>query len=97
MCENRRFHAFLRFNKVWIVPEKALVYENAKAGAAYIVKSKLKVMLEQDYLSMQHHNVETPLVARKKDAINGVSTDNVNALASKIVRELVIPELTRRN
>ena len=43
------------FNKVWIVPEKAVVYENAKAGTAYIVESKLKVMLEQDYLSLLNH------------------------------------------
>ena len=35
------------FNKVWIVPEKAVVYENAKAGTAYVVKSRLKVMLEE--------------------------------------------------
>ena len=41
------------FNKVWIVPEKAVVYENPKAGTAYIVESKLKVMLEQDYLSLR--------------------------------------------
>ena len=43
------------FNKVWIVPEKAVVYENAKAGAAYVVESKLKVMLEQDYLALSHN------------------------------------------
>src|SRR6202451_406294 len=43
------------FNKVWIIPEKAVVYENAKAGTAYVVESKLKVMLEQDYLSLQKH------------------------------------------
>ena len=30
------------FNKVWIVPEKAVVYENAKAGTAYVVESKIK-------------------------------------------------------
>ncbi len=30
------------FNKVWIVPEKAVVYENAKAGTVYVVESKLK-------------------------------------------------------
>ena len=29
------------FNKVWIVPDKAVVYENAKAGTAYVVESKL--------------------------------------------------------
>src|SRR5258708_34979808 len=43
------------FNKVWIVPEKAVVYENAKAGTAYVVESRLKVMLEQDYLSLEKH------------------------------------------
>src|SRR5271167_1501446 len=26
------------FNKVWIVPEKAVVYENARSGTAYIVR-----------------------------------------------------------
>src|ERR1700676_3497680 len=41
------------FNKVWIVPEKAVVYENAKPSAAYVVESKLKVMLEEDYLSSE--------------------------------------------
>src|SRR5476649_2489451 len=43
------------FNKVWIVPEKAVVYENVKAGTAYVIEAKLKVMLEQDYLSLQKH------------------------------------------
>src|SRR5471030_847553 len=45
------------FNKVWIVPEKAVVYENAKAGTAYVVESKLKVMLEQDYLALENNSV----------------------------------------
>jgi len=31
------------FNKVWIVPEQAVVFENAQEGAAYVVESKLKV------------------------------------------------------
>jgi len=31
------------------------VYEDAKSGAVYIVESKLKVMLEQDYLSLEKH------------------------------------------
>src|SRR5476649_65759 len=48
------------FNKVWIVPEKAVVYENAKAGTAYVVESKLKVMLEQDYLSLEKHTAISP-------------------------------------
>ncbi|MBF0594836.1 MAG: methyltransferase domain-containing protein, partial [Candidatus Omnitrophica bacterium] len=38
------------FNKVWIMPAKAVVYENATADTAYVVESRLKVMLETDYL-----------------------------------------------
>jgi len=47
------------FNKVWIVPEKAVVYENVKAGTAYVVESKLKVMLEQDYLALEKNQSPT--------------------------------------
>jgi len=41
------------FNKVWIVPDKAVVYENG--GTAFVLENHLKVMLEQDYLSLQKH------------------------------------------
>jgi len=73
------------FNKVWIVPEKAVVYENAKAGTAYVVESKLKVMLEQDYLSLQKHEGISALPQVK----------DTNQLGSQIVREIVIPQLTK--
>jgi ubiquinone/menaquinone biosynthesis C-methylase UbiE len=65
------------FNKVWIVPEKAVVYENAKAGTAYVVESKLKVMLEQDYLSLRKHG------------------QTLSSLGSEIIRQIIIPELTK--
>ncbi|MBF0593455.1 MAG: hypothetical protein HQL22_00650 [Candidatus Omnitrophica bacterium] len=39
------------FNKVWIIPDKADVYENTPAATAYIISSHLKVMLETDYLA----------------------------------------------
>jgi len=71
------------FNKVWIVPEKAVVYENAKAATAYVVESKLKVMLEQDYLSLQkHEGIEGDVKLQGKET---------NQLGSQIVREIVIP------
>ena len=72
------------FNKVWIVPEKAVVYENAQAGIAYVVESKLKVMLEEDYLALNKNTI-----AAKE------GTQEVSALGSQIVREVVIPQLTR--
>ncbi len=77
------------FNKVWILPEKAVVYENAKAGTAYVVESKLKVMLEQDYLSLEKHE---GIQATQRNQPNAVQP---SALGSQIVREIVIPELTR--
>jgi len=84
------------FNKVWIVPEKAVVYENAKAGTAYVVESKLKVMLEQDYLALSHSVIAS-------EAKQSLSTDiptkagiqDTSLLGSQIIREIVIPQLTK--
>ena len=92
------------FNKVWIVPEKAVVYENAKAGTAYVVEAKLKVMLEQDYLSMSKHaGVRVP-EGGASPASAGFGEHagetrgqdpNISSLGSQIIREIVIPELTK--
>ncbi len=94
------------FNKVWIVPEKAVVYENAQAGTAYVVESRLKVMLEEDYLALEHSSQGrvlssvTPIVL--VPARDGgppprppAPRQDINALGSQIVREIVIPELTK--
>jgi len=73
------------FNKVWIVPDKAVVYENAKAGTAYVVESSLKVMLEEDYLASRK-NKETP---------TGLPKAGQNVGASQVIREVILPELER--
>src|SRR5882672_274307 len=39
------------FNKVWIVGEKASVFE--RNNTAYVVESHLKVMLEEDYVALE--------------------------------------------
>lgn len=44
------------FNKIWIVPETAEVYE--KDGLALIKKSKLKVLSEADYLALSKASEE---------------------------------------
>ncbi|MFH0754475.1 MAG: TolC family protein, partial [Candidatus Omnitrophota bacterium] len=73
------------FSKVWVVPEKAVVYE--QKGAAVIAQSKLTVMLDEDYLTM------------KKRMIAGASVtggdDQVNQVYLRIAREIIIPELER--
>ena len=91
------------FNKVWIVPGKVVVYENAKAGTAYVVESKLKVMLEQDYLALEKNSViqkNTVILSVAKDlktslVSSATPQNDVNALGSQIVREVIIPELTK--
>ena len=42
------------FNKVWILPNEAQVFENV--NAAYVTKSTLKVMLDEDYQAKQKHH-----------------------------------------
>ncbi len=76
------------FNKVWIVPEKAVVYENAKAGTAYVVESRLKVMLEEDYVASKKVS-DTFLKGRVDKKVSDTF------LHSQIIREVVIPELTK--
>jgi len=41
------------FNKVWIVADRADVYE--RGNVAYVVGAHLKVMLEEDYLAKEKH------------------------------------------
>src|SRR5258708_450579 len=90
------------FNKVWIVPEKAVVYENTQASTAYVVEAKLKVMLEQDYLALSK-NVSlrnSVILSAAKDLkvshdSSATPQNDVNALGSQIVREIIVPELTK--
>ena len=83
----QRFHTtdipINTFNKVWILPEKAVVYENSKVGAAYVVESQLKVMLEEDYLSLSHYSKVTKV------------SGDISSLGSQILRQIVIPQLTK--
>ncbi|MBZ0167098.1 MAG: hypothetical protein K8I00_09850, partial [Candidatus Omnitrophica bacterium] len=44
------------FNKVWIITETATVYTHGQT--VYVVNSRLKVMLEEDYLALQHHQAQ---------------------------------------
>ncbi len=69
------------FNKVWIVPDEALVYESG--NTAYVVKSHLKVMLEEDYLSLEKHSAVTE------------EPNKVHAISSKMIREIILPALEK--
>jgi hypothetical protein len=83
------------FNKVWIVPEKAEVYENVKAGAVYITDSRLKVMLDADYVASAR---EAGTVSGTDDSLvllqpDGSSDNGAQEIARTVLREVVVPVL----
>jgi|GEM_PF-6107525 len=81
------------FNKVWIMPEKAVVYENG--DKAFIVESRLKVMLEEDYLALSRSGETSSVNRETPNASRDTLHASRNALASSIIREIVIPELEK--
>jgi hypothetical protein len=90
------------FNKVWIIPDEAAVYESG--NTVYILRDHLKVMLEEDYLSLEKHSGieiaaspsaprnDTNLTASKQVLIKPFDT---HTIASKIVKEIILPELEK--
>jgi hypothetical protein len=71
------------FNKVWIMADKAEVFERNQT--AFVTKAHLKVMLEEDYLALQKNSDRHQL--NKSGAVPNIS--------SQIIKEIVLPELEK--
>lgn len=81
---------FNTFNKVWILPKSAYVFE--QENKALLLDSKLKVMLEQDFAALEENRGDP------RFAMVGQSDEKtkvVNTMTSDVVRELLIPEIER--
>ncbi|MBF0532223.1 MAG: hypothetical protein HQL23_03900 [Candidatus Omnitrophica bacterium] len=92
------------FNKVWIIPDRASVYEHG--NAVFLVESHLKVMLEEDYVALEKHSgIAGRAPARGAptgdDTAGGVAPlvgtrgETTHNLASQIVREVIIPAIEK--
>lgn len=68
-------------NKVWIVPSEAVVWE--QEGKVMIIKSHLRVMLEEDYLALKNH-ADRQLPGSR------------HTMASRIVKSIVLPVLEKQ-
>ncbi len=82
------------FNKVWIVPERAVVYEDV--DRAVITESHLKVMLEEDYLAAQESQKSKVKSQNETQPLN--TNDQIltaSPLSSQIAREVLIPLLEK--
>lgn len=78
------------FNKVWIVPEEAVVYVNG--ANVFVSESHLKVMLEEDYLALESNQNSTShgLGKMTKDDMEVISQN-----AKEAIREVILPEIER--
>ncbi|MDD3375318.1 MAG: hypothetical protein PHY73_06330 [Candidatus Omnitrophica bacterium] len=81
------------FNKVWIMPEKAEVY--VQEDRAFVVESRLKVMLEEDYLALTHASETLSVNRETPNASQDTLHSSRNKLASDIVREIIVPALEK--
>ena len=82
------------FNKVWIMPASAVVYEGKGAGAqggqdlsGFIDEARLKVMLETDYLAAAHGTG----TSGQTNAVGG----NTQDISKQVVRDVILPALEK--
>jgi len=69
-------------NKIWIVPEKAVVY--TKNNIAYVVETHLKVMLEEDFFALQENR---EVVTEK--------VKDTNIVGSQAIRQIILPAIEK--
>ena len=78
------------FNKVWIVPEEAVVYVNGTN--VFVSESHLNVMLEEDYLALESNRDRT------QHGLGNMTQNEIEVMnedAKKIIREVILPEIER--
>lgn len=72
------------FNKIWIVPKSATIYQDK--DKAFIKDSKFKVMLESDYFAMTQQQD----ISDKSQTKGGLES-----LYGKTMKEIILPEIER--
>jgi len=78
------------FNKIWIVPDKAVVFEQGQN--ALVVESRLSVMLEEDYLALKN-NMDSDRFGTKNLAEGDAKV--ISKASTDVVREVLIPEIEK--
>ncbi len=78
------------FNKIWITPDEAVVYE--EGNIAFVGERHLKVMLEEDYLSLQSNAKREDLGVSQ---IQDEEMKKLAAISSGVVRDVLVPEIEK--
>ncbi len=80
------------FNKVWIMPQTVEVYEHK--DRAFVLASHLKVLLEEDYLSLQKHS--GTVIPGSAPLIDALTEANMaHALAAQSARDIISPAVVK--
>jgi len=78
------------FNKVWIVPDKATVYESR--DRVVLGDTHLKVMMEEDYLAFNKHRV---LPKAKLASFHKKDAEKLNNLSSEVAKKIILPSVEK--
>ncbi|MBF0522632.1 MAG: hypothetical protein HQL24_06210 [Candidatus Omnitrophica bacterium] len=87
------------FNKVWIVADKAKIFEHN--DAAYVVGAHLKVMLEEDYVaaskSSSGHSTISPLSSPQSLSGDPAVDSRLrgNDRISSVIRQIILPAIEK--
>ncbi|MCA9404093.1 MAG: hypothetical protein KC897_09950, partial [Candidatus Omnitrophica bacterium] len=75
------------FHKVWIIPDTAAVYEDG--ANVYVVKSRLRVLMEEDYLALSENSSAQTVAPEKRTE----RSDEYGEVATQIVRDIILPRI----
>ncbi|MBF0123186.1 MAG: hypothetical protein HQL21_07280, partial [Candidatus Omnitrophica bacterium] len=71
------------FNKVWIIPDKVVIYE--RGNMVYVLEQHLKVMLEKDYLATKENRPD----------MTTTEENEATAISRKVMLEVIIPAIEK--
>lgn len=80
------------YNRVWIVPDKAIVLETE--DGALVAKASLKVLSENEYLAKKNRQ-EGAGIAGAETAGDKNNEQSFQEFSDRLFKELIIPEITR--
>ncbi len=75
--------------KVWIVPSQALIYEDPGTSTAYILESRMKVMLESDHQAQKGGTENSSYMS----SVELANKDPLQGISEQVIRSVIIPLL----
>ncbi len=78
------------FIKIWIVPEKAVVYVDG--NNIFVIESHLKVMLERDYLAQENNVIGANHIIGD---VNSKNIEELSDISQEVARNILLPEIEK--